>query len=106
MKKICIVGVGAVGGFIGTLLAASGCHVSAVARGETLKALQLHGLRVQMGDQLLTGSVTATSDPKELGVQDLIIVAVKAQSMTSVAACISPLMGPETIVFSAMNGVP
>ena len=106
MKRICIVGVGAVGGFIGTLLAARGCHVSAVARGETLKALQLHGLRVQMGGQLLTGPVTATLDPEELGVQDLVIVAVKAQSMNSVAAVISPLIGPETIVFSAMNGVP
>nr|WP_321365318.1 2-dehydropantoate 2-reductase [uncultured Desulfuromusa sp.] len=106
MKKVCIYGVGAVGGFIGALLAKSGSDVSVVARGATLDTLQANGLKLQMGDDIIATPVRASDDPADLGVQDLVIVAVKAQSMTEVAAKITPLIGPETVVLTAMNGVP
>lgn len=106
MKKICIYGAGAVGGFIGALLAQNGCEVSAVARGATLEALQTQGLRLQLDNRTISVPVTATADPVELGEQDLIIVAVKAQSMPAVAEAIPPLIGTETTVLTAMNGVP
>ena len=103
--KVCIYGAGSVGGFIGTKLAAAGHDVSAVARGATLKALREHGLRVQSEGVLLTEKVQATDDPAELGVQDLVIVAVKATALTDVARRIAPLIGPDTMVMTAMNGI-
>lgn len=106
--KACIVGAGAIGGFIGTRLAASGrLDVSAFARGATLEALQAHGWRLRQGDALVRGPVAAaSSDAHDLGVQDLVVVAVKGPALAAVAANIAPLIGPETIVLPAMNGVP
>ena len=105
--KVCIVGVGAIGGFIGTRLALAGpCQVSAVARGATLAALQAHGLRLQQGGVLLQAPVLASDDPATLGVQDLVVIAVKAPALPAVAARIAPLLGPHTLVLPAMNGVP
>jgi len=98
--------VGAVGGFIGAHLADAGFAVSAVARGATLQALRAHGLRVQLGDRLVQASVQADDDPAALGPQDLVIVAVKAPALTAVAETIAPLLGPDTAVLPAMNGVP
>jgi len=106
MKKICIYGVGAVGGFMGALLARSGCDVSAVARGATLAAIQKNGLRLQMDNGVISQQVTVSDKPTELGVQDLVIIAVKSQSLPAVAEGIPPLIGPETTVLTAMNGVP
>ncbi len=105
--KVCIYGVGAIGGFIGTRLALAGdCQVSAVARGATLAALQQHGLRLRQGGELHRAAVRASDDPAALGVQDLVLVAVKAPALAEVAACIAPLVGPATLVLPAMNGVP
>jgi 2-dehydropantoate 2-reductase len=105
--KVCIVGAGAVGGLIGARLAAAGrSEVSAVARGETLRALRGHGWRLRQGAALVQGPVVAVADPEELGVQDLVVIAVKAPAMGAVAARIAPLLGPATIVLPAMNGVP
>ena len=106
--KVCIYGAGAIGGFIGTRLALTGRQaVSAVARGATLAALREHGWRLREGGQLLQAPLAAASDqPAELGVQDLVVVAVKGQAMGEVAANIAPLIGPETVVYTAMNGVP
>ena len=106
--KACIVGAGAIGGFIGTGLAASGrAEVSALARGATLQALREHGWRLQRGETLVQAPVAAASaSADELGVQDLVVVAVKGPALAAVAASIGPLVGPETIVLPAMNGVP
>jgi 2-dehydropantoate 2-reductase len=104
--KVSIVGAGAIGGFIGARLAAQGGEVSALARGATLQALRAHGWRLRIGDQLVQAPATACGDARELGEQDLVVVAVKGQSMASVAASIGPLLGPRTIVLPAMNGVP
>ena len=104
--KACIYGAGAIGGWIGTRLARAGCAVSVVARGATLDALQLHGLRLQQGADLLTAAVRSSADAAELGPQDLVVVAVKAPAMAEVARGIGPLLGPHTLVLTAMNGVP
>ncbi len=116
-QKICIYGAGAIGGWIGAGLAASGLPVSVVARGATLSALRLHGLRISRSavggatgsSAGLTQSsypVLATDQPAELGVQDLVVIAVKAPALLEVARHIGPLIGPETVVMTAMNGVP
>ena len=104
--KVCIYGAGAIGGWIGVHLAQQGCDLSAVARGATLQALQQNGLSLRQGDQEIRASVRAFEDPAELGVQDLVIVAVKSPAMADVARHIGPLMGPDTVVLTAMNGVP
>jgi 2-dehydropantoate 2-reductase len=104
--KIAVYGFGAVGGLIGARLAAAGCEVSAVARGETLAALNTHGARLQSGDQRRSVPLHAEQDPATLGVQDVVIIAVKATALSDVAARIAPLIGPHTVVVTAMNGVP
>lgn len=104
--KICIYGAGAIGGWIGVKLARVGCEVSVVARGATLAALQKDGLRLQEGPETLAVNVQASASPADLGVQDLVIVAVKAPAMGDVAQAIRPLLAPDTMVLTAMNGVP
>jgi 2-dehydropantoate 2-reductase len=104
--KACIYGAGAIGGWIGVKLARAGCDVGVVARGATLEALRAHGLRLQQGEETLSAEVRASAAPAELGVQDLVVVAVKAPSMPDVARQVAPLLGPRTMVLTAMNGVP
>src|SRR3989338_8861470 len=105
--KVCIYGAGAIGGWLGVALAQAGHPVSMVARGDTLRALPAEGLRMRRADgSLAQVPVTAHSDPAALGVQDLVVVAVKAPGLPDVARAMAPLIGPDTIVLTAMNGVP
>jgi 2-dehydropantoate 2-reductase len=105
-KKVGVVGAGAIGGWLGQRLAAAGCEVSVVARGATLAAVQAHGLRVRQGENEVAARVQASASPAELGVQDLVVIAVKAPALLDVARQIQPLIGPHTVVLTAMNGVP
>lgn len=105
--KACIYGAGAIGGWLGVALAQAGNPVSLVARGATLAALQADGLRLRRPDgSVAQVAVTAAADPAALGVQDLVVVAVKAPGLPDVARAMAPLIGPDTIVLTAMNGVP
>jgi 2-dehydropantoate 2-reductase len=104
--KVAVYGFGAIGGLIGARLAVAGCSVSAVARGATLAALNTHGLRLQVQDQITSVPILAAQDPQQLGAQDVVIIAVKAPALPDVTARIAPLLGPDTIVITAMNGVP
>ena len=106
VNRVCIYGAGAIGGWIGAGLASAGCQVSVVARGPTLAAIQAHGLRLQSGQATTTHLVKASANPTELGVQDLVVIAVKAPALLDVARHIGPLIGPDTVVLTAMNGVP
>jgi 2-dehydropantoate 2-reductase len=104
--KVAVYGFGAIGGLIGARLASAGCEVTAIARGETLEALRRHGARVQTEKGLEQAGLRAEQDPAAAGVQDLVIVAVKATGLAGVAARIGPLIGPDTLILTAMNGVP
>ena len=104
--KACIYGAGAIGGWIGSRLAWAGCELSVVARGATLAALQQHDLRLNQNGQTSAIPVTCGDSPAALGVQDLVVLAVKAPSLPEVARHIAPLLGSDTIVLTAMNGVP
>lgn len=107
MRKVCIVGAGAIGGFIGTRLAAAGrAEVSAIARGATLQALQQHGWRLSTAAGLVQAPARASSSAAELGPQDLVVIAVKGPALIQVARGIAPLLRPDTLVLPAMNGVP
>ena len=108
--KICIVGLGAVGGFFAARLARSGRDVSALARGATLQAVNAGGLRLieRVGDGEIstTVPVNAVEQAADLGAQDLVVLTVKTTGLEAVVRTIGPLIGPETTVLSAMNGVP
>ncbi len=104
--KTCIYGAGAIGGWIGIALAQAGCQVNVVARGATLDTLQRDGLSLMRGAERTQVPVHAVADPGALGVQDLVVIAVKAPALAGVAARIAPLIGPDTRVLTAMNGVP
>ncbi len=104
--KIAIYGAGAIGGWLGSRLAQSGHEVSVVARGAALAAIQARGLCLEEGGNAVYTPVAACEQPSGLPVQDLVVVAVKAPSMASVARQIGPLLGPQTMVLTAMNGVP
>jgi 2-dehydropantoate 2-reductase len=105
--KICIVGAGAIGGFVGTRLAMAGtCEVSVLARGATLAAIRDQGLQLNQCGQLHQVRVKASEHAAELGAQDLVIVAVKGQALPAVAPAVAQLLGPDTLVMPAMNGVP
>jgi 2-dehydropantoate 2-reductase len=108
MLKVCVVGAGAIGGFLGTRLAASGAaSVAALARGTTLAALRDHGWRLEEDGALTTAPVMlACDDPRELGPQDLLIIAVKAPALPALAPALKPLIGSHTLLLPAMNGVP
>jgi 2-dehydropantoate 2-reductase len=106
--KACIVGAGAIGGFIGARLAAAGeARVSALARGETLDALKRHGWRLRAGDESVQAPAAAAADHAgAIGPQDLVVIALKAHAMPAMAGAIVPLIGEQTVVMPAMNGVP
>ncbi len=107
MPKVCIIGAGAIGGFIGARLALAGnCAVSAIARSATLAALQAHGWRLRMGGEERSAPALATDDAAALGVQDIVVIAVKGPALEQVAGTLAPLLGPDTTVVPAMNGVP
>jgi 2-dehydropantoate 2-reductase len=107
VKKVCIVGAGAIGGFIGTKLAAAGrAEVSALARGATLAALNEHGWRLDTAAGLVQAPARAAASAAELGPQDLVVIAVKGPALGAVARDIAPLLAPHTLVLPAMNGVP
>jgi len=106
--KVCVVGAGAIGGFLGTRLALEGsARVSALARGATLAALRVEGWRLEQDGRLARAPVTqASDDPRELGRQDLVVIAVKSPALPALAPTLAPLLSPHTLVLPAMNGVP
>ena len=87
-------------------LARAGAHVSVVARGALLPALNAHGLRLNQAGVMTAQAVHSSALPLELGVQHVVIISVKAPSLAEVVQHIAPLIGPQTMVLTAMNGVP
>ena len=104
--KVCIFGAGAIGGYMGVKLAKAGAHVSLVARGPHLAAMQEKGLTLIEEGETTTVPVTASDDPAALGVQDYVIVTLKAHSVPPVVSKMAPLIGPHTTIVSGVNGVP
>lgn len=105
--KICIFGAGAIGGYMGAKLAQAGADVSLVARGPHLEAIQSRGLTlIEEAAEPITVPVKASADPAELGVQDYVIVTLKAHSVPAVVGAMRPLIGKDTTIVSGVNGLP
>src|ERR1700749_3691981 len=106
--KIAIVGVGAIGGYVGIRLALAGEDVTFIARGANLKALQANGMRLESdgGKEEVVERVKATADYAEAGPQDLVILAMKAHQVAAVAPHVPHLFGPVTAVVTMQNGIP
>ena len=105
--KICILGAGAIGGYLGAKLAQGGSDVSLIARGPHLAAIRTNGLRLIESDGTETmAQIAASDDPTKLGEQDYVIITLKAHSVPSVVEKMQPLVGTATTIVSAVNGVP
>lgn len=104
--KICVYGAGAIGGLLGARLARAGEDVTLIARGPHLEAMRSRGLKVSGIGGDFTVTPRATDNPAEAGVQDFVIIAVKAQAVPGIADKMAPLLGPKTGVVMAVNGVP
>jgi 2-dehydropantoate 2-reductase len=104
--KFAIVGAGAIGAFAGAMLARAGEDVTLIARGPHLRAMQEHGVRVRGEIGEFETHPAATDDPATIGPVDIVLLTLKAHSLTAMAPRLAPLMGPETIVVNAQNGIP
>jgi 2-dehydropantoate 2-reductase len=103
--KVCIYGAGAIGGYLGALLAGTDCELTLIARGPHLKAMQAKGLTLidEAGERNV--KVRANDDPREIGPQDHVILALKAHSVAPILGQLAPLLGPDTAVVTAQNGI-
>ncbi len=105
--KVCVVGAGAIGGFVGVRLALSGHDLSVLARGPHLKAIREHGLKlIQEGEELVATDIVATDRLAELPPQDVVILGLKAHQIESVVAELPGLFGPDTVLITLQNGIP
>ena len=106
--KICVVGAGAIGGMMGAKLALVGEEVTLIARGPHLEAIRQHGLKLieEDGVEHVAGKVKATSRLSEAGVQDMVILALKAHQVEAIAKDLPALFGPDTMVVTTQNGIP
>ena len=104
--KICIYGAGAIGGYLGVQLSSAGEDVTLIARGPHLEAMQKNGVKLLIDGEERIAHPRCTDDPAEAGPQDYVIVALKAHSAPMIVDAMQPLLGPDTSVVSAVNGVP
>jgi 2-dehydropantoate 2-reductase len=106
MKKICVIGAGAIGGYLAVELALSGNEVCVIARGEHLGSIRKDGLRLRIGGREKTAHVAASDQPSDFGPQDVVICALKAHQAWQQCERFAPLLGQDTSVVTAMNGIP
>ena len=104
--KFCIFRAGAIGGYLAVELALSGQEVCIIARGEHLKAIRRKGLKLLIGGQEKIAKVSASDNPSDFGPQDYVLCTMKAHQSYECASDFTPLLGPNTAIVTAMNGIP
>ena len=104
--KVTVFGAGAIGGLLGARLLQAGAEVTFIARGAHLAAMRERGLTLHSGGQSVTVRPRCTDDPSEAGPQDYVLLTLKAHSLPAAAPQVLPLLGPETALVTALNGVP
>ena len=105
--KICVVGAGAIGGYLAVRLARTGHEVSAIARGPHLAAIRANGLTLIEADEVLVATtLEATDRVADLATQDVVILALKAHQITAIIDDLPVLLGPDTVLVTLQNGIP
>lgn len=104
--RIAVFGAGAIGGYLAVKLHQAGAEVSVIARGPHLAAIRENGLTLESEGTTTTVHLPATDKAAAAGIQDYVFVTLKATGLAPAAAEIAALMGPETALVTAMNGVP
>lgn len=104
--KICIYGAGAIGAWLGVELSLAGEEVTLIARGPHLAAMQKNGVKLLIGGEERVAHPNCIEDPADAGVQDYVIITLKAHSLPGIADKIQPLLGPDTAVVTGVNGIP
>lgn len=106
--KIAIIGAGAIGGYLGVKLALAGEDVTFIVRGANLQAIRSHGMKLVHADgsEQVARNVQATNDYAAAGVQDLVVLAMKAHQVEAVLPDLHHLVGPETVIVPMQNGIP
>ncbi len=105
--KVCVVGAGAIGGYLGVRIAQQGHEVSLIARGPHLAAIKEKGLTLcQGGEEACVRDVFATDDMTECGPQDVVLLALKSHQIVPVVDPLKTLLGPETVMVALQNGIP
>ncbi len=103
--RVCVYGAGAIGAYLASALADAGCDVTMIARGPHLAAMQANGLTLQIDGTERNVRIACTDDPSSVGPQDFVILTVKAHSVAPVVDSIATLLGPDTAVVTAQNGI-
>ncbi len=104
--KVAIYGAGAIGGFLAVKLAQAGADVTIIARGPHLAAMQANGITLKSGEETTTLRLRCVADPGEAGIQDYVVVTLKAHSLPGAAPQIARLMGPDSTLVTGINGIP
>ena len=106
--KIAIIGAGAIGGYVGVKLALAGEQVTFIVRGANLEAIRKNGMKLILedGSEQVARNVVATNDYAAAGVQDMVILAMKAHQVEAVVDDLPKLIGPQTLIVTMQNGVP
>jgi 2-dehydropantoate 2-reductase len=104
--RIGVFGAGAIGGLLGVKLAQAGADVTFIARGPHLAAMQANGVTLVSGGERVTVRPRCLADAGEAGVQDFVIVTLKAHSLPAAAPQVARMMGPDSALVTAINGVP
>jgi 2-dehydropantoate 2-reductase len=106
--KIAIIGAGAIGGYLGVKLALAGEQVTFIVRGANLEVIRKNGMTLAMDDGTMqvARNIIATDDYQEAGLQDMVILALKANQVEDVAADVPKLLGAETTIVTMQNGIP
>ena len=107
MIKVCIVGAGAIGGYVAAKLGLAGAKVTVIIRGANLAAVSGNGLKlIEEGREHVVRDLVATSNLAQVGPQDMVILAMKAHQVTPIANQLQPLLGPDTTIVTMQNGIP
>ena len=106
--KIAIIGAGAIGGLVGVKLALASEDITFMVRGANLQAIRANGMKLvdHDGSEHVARNVKATNDYAEAGVQDVVVLAMKAHQVEAVVDELPKLLGPQTLIVTMQNGVP
>jgi 2-dehydropantoate 2-reductase len=104
--KFAVLGAGAIGAYVGAALARGGSDVTLIARGDHLRAMQAHGVRVLSPRGDFTAHPHATDDIAAVADADVVFVALKAYSLTEIAPRLGSLLAPGAAAIWAQNGIP